>query len=104
MSSSEDIDACTTLTEESSSLVHISCELTIQITISHSGPPGSGKGTQAPKLAYEYCLCHVSTGDLLRAEVASGSRLGRKVKGIMDRGALVPDEDVIALIKNQMKA
>ena len=68
------------------------------------GPPGSGKGTQAPKLASEYCICHIATGDLLRAEVSSGSKLGNKVKDIMERGALVPDEDVIELIKNKMTA
>mmetsp|Transcript_36520 Transcript_36520/g.42638 ORF Transcript_36520/g.42638 Transcript_36520/m.42638 type:complete len:241 (-) Transcript_36520:194-916(-) len=68
------------------------------------GPPGSGKGTQAPKLASEYCICHLSTGDLLRAEVSSGSKLGNKVKEIMEKGALVPDEDVIELIKNKMTA
>lgn len=67
-----------------------------------TGPPGSGKGTQAPKIADEFCICHLSTGDLLRAEVSSGSTLGRKVKEIMEKGALVPDEDVIELIKNKM--
>jgi len=66
------------------------------------GPPGSGKGTQAPKLSDEYCWCHLSTGDVLRSEIKKGSDLGKKVQGIMAAGQLVPDDVVIDIIKGTM--
>ena len=62
------------------------------------GPPGSGKGTQAPVIKDDLCLCHLATGDLLRDAVAAGTDLGKKAKEIMDRGELVPDEVVIGII------
>ena len=62
------------------------------------GPPGSGKGTQSVHLAEKYNLLHLSTGDMLRAEICSGTKLGNRVKGLMDRGDLVPDEVVIEMI------
>jgi len=56
------------------------------------GPPGAGKGTQARRLAAAFDLLHISTGDMLREEVAKASGLGTEAKGFMDRGELVPDE------------
>ncbi len=62
------------------------------------GPPGSGKGTQSVKLAEKYNLMHLSTGDMLRAEIAAGTNLGKKMSAIMSKGELVPDEVVIEMI------
>lgn len=66
------------------------------------GPPAAGKGTQAKRLTVERGLIQLSTGDMLRAARTSGSDLGKKVAGIMDRGDLVSDEIVIALIEEQL--
>jgi adenylate kinase len=66
------------------------------------GPPGSGKGTQAQRLVAREGLLHLSTGDLLRAAVAAGTELGRKAKPLMDAGALVPDDLVIALVEERI--
>jgi adenylate kinase len=63
------------------------------------GPPGSGKGTQAKRIQQRYGIVQLSTGDMLRAEIESGSALGRRVKTIMDSGALVPDDVIITLIR-----
>jgi len=62
------------------------------------GPPGSGKGTQSVKLAQKFNLVHLSTGDMLRAEIAGGTELGKKMSSIMAKGELVPDEVVIEMI------
>ncbi len=66
------------------------------------GPPGSGKGTQAKKLSHELGLLHISTGDLLREAVKNQTPLGLKAKEYMDRGELVPDSLMIALIEEVM--
>ena len=68
------------------------------------GPPGSGKGTQSKRLGQTLGLPQLSTGDLLRAAVREGNALGRQAKGFMDAGKLVPDELVISLILERMKA
>jgi len=62
------------------------------------GPPGSGKGTQSVRLAEKFNLVHLSTGDMLRAEITVGSVLGKKMSTIMAKGELVPDEVVIEMI------
>jgi len=68
------------------------------------GPPAAGKGTQAKRLTADRGLIQLSTGDMLRAARSSGSDLGKIVAGIMDRGDLVSDEIVIALIEEQLDA
>ncbi len=67
------------------------------------GPPGAGKGTQAARLVARHGFAHISTGDMLRAAVAAGSELGRQVKAIMDRGELVPDELILALVRERLQ-
>lgn len=62
------------------------------------GPPGAGKGTQSEKLIEKYHLVHLSTGDILRAEIANQTQLGLEAKKFMDQGQLVPDEVVIGMI------
>ena len=64
------------------------------------GPPGSGKGTQAPAMKEEYCLCHLATGDMLRAAVKAGTDLGKKAQSIMKAGGLVDDDLVVGIIKD----
>lgn len=66
------------------------------------GPPGAGKGTQASRLAYERGYRKLSTGDILRDHVARGSELGRQVKPILESGGLVPDQLVLALIREEL--
>jgi len=64
------------------------------------GPPGSGKGTQAVKLKEQFNLIHISTGDLLRAEIKNETPLGLEAKNFMDKGLLVPDEVIIGMISS----
>ncbi len=66
------------------------------------GPPGSGKGTQAVRLAKEKGWVHLSTGDVLRAAVKAGTELGKKAKGFMDSGELVPDALIVSLIEEKI--
>ncbi|HUO34020.1 MAG TPA: adenylate kinase [Candidatus Acidoferrum sp.] len=67
------------------------------------GPPGAGKGTQAKRLARLYGVPHLSTGDMLREAIAHGEELGRKAQPIMERGELVPDALVMALVEERLK-
>ena len=66
------------------------------------GPPGSGKGTQSEKMINRYGLKHLSTGDLLRSEIARHTALGNEAKNLMDKGQLVPDEVVIGMISSAL--
>lgn len=66
------------------------------------GPPGAGKGTQAAKIAERYSLAHISTGDMLRAEIASKTPLGLEAKSIIDRGELVPDGVIVGMVGNRI--
>jgi len=68
------------------------------------GPPGCGKGTQSARLVEKYSLIHLSTGDLLRNEIANGTPLGLEAKKLMDQGLLVPDEVVIGMIRSRLDA
>jgi len=66
------------------------------------GPPGSGKGTQAAQVAKELGIAHLSTGNLLREEAQRGSALGKEAEGYMNRGALVPDDVMIAMVRERL--
>ena len=66
------------------------------------GPPGAGKGTQATLISRRLGIAHISTGEMLREEVAAGSPLGKQVKGILDAGELVPDAVMIEVIKSRI--
>jgi adenylate kinase len=67
------------------------------------GAPGAGKGTQAKKLIEKYSMPQISTGDLLRAAVKEGTKLGIEAKGFMDRGELVPDAVVLGMVEERLK-
>ena len=67
------------------------------------GPPGAGKGTQAQRITEQTGLPQVSTGDMLRAAVKAGTAVGQEAKGYMDRGALVPDDVILALIEARLQ-
>jgi len=67
------------------------------------GAPGAGKGTQAKRLAEKFTIPHISTGDIFRANIKNGTELGKKAKGYMDQGLLVPDELVVDLVVDRIK-
>ena len=66
------------------------------------GPPGSGKGTQSPRIKDAFCVCHLATGDMLREAVRQGTEVGLKAKSVMDKGQLVSDEIMVDLIKDNL--
>jgi adenylate kinase len=66
------------------------------------GPPGAGKGTQAERLQEDFLLAHISTGDMLRAQVADGTELGRRAQEYMNAGELVPDEVILGMIRDRI--
>jgi adenylate kinase len=66
------------------------------------GPPGAGKGTQADRLRDDFALPHISTGDMLREQVAEGTELGREAKRYMDAGELVPDDVIVGMITDRL--
>ena len=68
------------------------------------GPPGAGKGTQAGAIADKYCIPHVSTGDIFRANLKEGTPLGLEAKKYMEAGALVPDDLVVRLVGDRLGA
>ncbi|KAG9318108.1 adenylate kinase [Chiua virens] len=67
------------------------------------GPPGAGKGTQAPRIRDEFCVCHLATGDMLREQIARKTDLGRQAKKVMDAGGLVGDDIMVGMIKDQLE-
>lgn len=67
------------------------------------GAPGAGKGSQATKIAKEYGIAHISTGDALRANIAEGTSLGVYAKSFIDKGQLVPDEVVVGIVADRIK-
>jgi len=67
------------------------------------GPPGAGKGTQAPLIKEKYNVCHLATGDMLRQQVAQKTALGVEAKKVMDAGGLVSDEIMVGMIKNELE-
>lgn len=68
------------------------------------GPPGAGKGTLAERLVERYGFLHLSTGDVLREEVAKGSKLGKLAKGYMEKGELVPDDVILEMVRERLRA
>ena len=73
------------------------------INIALFGPPGCGKGTQSKKLLEKYKLTYISTGDMLREEIANDSALGRQAKEVIEKGGLVDDDIIVQIIENKIK-
>ncbi len=67
------------------------------------GPPGAGKGTQAASISKQYNVPHISTGDIFRKNIKEGTELGKKAKEYMDKGLLVPDDLVVAIVEDRLK-
>src|SRR3954447_23266440 len=76
---------------------------TNSVKIIFIGPPGSGKGTQAKRLASRFSIPHISTGDMLREAITDGTELGRQAAPIMASGALVPDDPMIGIIPDRLR-
>ena len=76
--------------------------MTTMLNIALFGPPGAGKGTQAKKIVEKYKLAHLSTGDMIRKEIAAGSDFGKMAADIINRGELLSDKFVVALIENSI--
>ena len=66
------------------------------------GPPGAGKGTQAERICSDYSIAHISTGDMLRAEMRAGTELGKAAKSYIESGLLVPDDVIIGMVKSRI--
>lgn len=71
--------------------------------MSNNAQCSAGKGTQAPKIRDEFCVCHIATGDLLRDQVSRKTKLGVEAKKVMDAGGLVGDDIVVGMIKDQLE-
>lgn len=67
------------------------------------GPPGAGKGTQADRISELYGIAHISTGDMLRSQMREGTKLGAEAKGYIERGELVPDALIVAMVASRIK-
>lgn len=74
----------------------------MQLKLVLLGPPGAGKGTQASEIVRKYNIPHISTGDIFRKNIGEGTELGTKAKDYMDKGLLVPDELVVAIVKDRL--
>lgn len=96
----EDVPSVTMMTEL---LRRMKCSSKPDKRLILVGPPGSGKGTQSPIIKDDYCLCHLATGDMLRAAVAAKTPLGIKAKEAMAKGELVSDDLVVGIIDEAMK-
>ncbi|AOW01021.1 uncharacterized protein YALI1_B01136g [Yarrowia lipolytica] len=88
---------------EASAKSKIAPEVPKSIRMVLIGPPGAGKGTQAPNLVEKYCACHLATGDMLRSQVQQQTPLGVEAKKIMDAGGLVSDDIMVNMIRSELE-